>query len=223
MSVHRCSRVHPTCGTAERAGLVRSQDRNSTSRVNIRKVWVQPVLGVGKGGSDLALRWPSGASTPHQRAQPDSPRTHTTHTRHQTKGWLLALSVSNGFPSVWRAWRAREGYPAAPAARRGNPAGHLELWQSSCVNRVNRPRLSRSAKAQVLPERPRSSLYRRLPWPPFYTPLTVSSSTLAVTRTWPRKGAAVGNTVKRMKKMKSGALAVHVEAGLLSTPGCAWG
>jgi hypothetical protein len=30
----------------------------------------------------------------------------------------------------------------------------------------------------------------------------------------------VGNTVKRMKKMKSGALAVHVEAGLLSTLAC---
>ena len=63
---------------------------------------------------------------------------------------------------------AREGCPAAPAARRGHPAGHcfsltITLWGFG----VNPPRLSRSAKPRVLPERPRSSLYRRLPRPPF--------------------------------------------------------
>ena len=127
------------CGTAKRVGLVRSQDRNSES-LSIEWVGLQPALDVGKGGSDLALRWPSGANAPHQRAQPDSPRTHTAHTQHQTKGWQLALSGYSGFPSVWRAWcgvrrlssRAR-GAARAPRRALGRVApgagpGELTLW-----------------------------------------------------------------------------------------------
>ena len=124
---------------------------------------------------------------------------------------------------VWRAKavqpRPRRGARAPPGTWAGRPGRGpggvdtlvIRLWGFG----VNPPRLCRSAKSQVLPERPRSSLYRRQRRPPFYTPLTVSA-TLAVTRTCPGKGAAVGSTVKMMKKMESGALAVHVEAGLLS-------
>ena len=126
------------CGTAERVGLVRSQDRNSES-LSIEWVGLQPALDVGKGGSGLALRWPSGANTPHQRAQPGSPRTHTRHARHQTKGWpcwlyptpwipgtaMLALSNSVDSRLCGARGVACEGYPAARAARRAHPAGHL--------------------------------------------------------------------------------------------------
>ena len=140
---------------------------------------------------------------------------HTHHT-HQTsdKGMAPGSIQLRGFPSVWRAWcGARRLSGRARGAARA-PRRALLLSDNQVVwFRVNRGRFPRSAKAQVLPERPRSSLYRRQRRPPFYTPLTVSA-TLAVTRTCPGKGAAVGSTVKMMKKMESGALAVHVEAGL---------
>ena len=95
------------CGTAKRVGLVRSQDRNSES-LSIEWVGLQPALDVGKGGSGLALRWPSGANTPHQRAQPGSPRTHTRHAQHQTKGRPCWLYPTPWIPVcvarvVWRA------------------------------------------------------------------------------------------------------------------------
>ena len=153
--------------------------------------------------------------THHTSERSQAALEHTPRTpdiRQRDGNWLYPVTPDSRLCGVQGV--AREGCPAAPAARRGHPAGHcFSRTIKLCGFGVNPPRLCRSAKSQVLPERPRSSLYRRQRRPPFYTPLTVSA-TLAVTRTCPGKGAAVGSTVKMMKKMESGALAVHVEAGL---------
>ena len=133
---------------------------------SIEWVGLQPALDVGKGGSGLALRWPSGANTPHQRAQPGSPRTHTRHARHQTKGWSCWLYPTPWIPVcvarvVWRAKaiqpRARRGARTPPGTWAGRPGRGpggvdtlvIRLWGFG----VNPPRLCRSAKSQVLPER----------------------------------------------------------------------
>jgi hypothetical protein len=82
----------------------------------------------------LLSGWPSGANTPHQRAQPGSPRTHTNHAGHQTKGMATWL-----YPTPWipvcvacMVWRAKAIWPR-PRRGAGTPPGTVTLGQSSCV------------------------------------------------------------------------------------------
>ena len=127
-------------------------------------------------------KWPSEANAPHHEHSQTAPRTHTTHTTSDKWGKVAGL-----FPTPWiRSWRlvqlelpvcvarvarARRLSGRARGAAR-EPRQALGTVDNQVVwFRVNRGRFPRSAKAQVLPERPRSSLYRRLPWPPFYQEL----------------------------------------------------
>ena len=134
----------------------------------------QPVLGVGKGGSDLALSGPAELAPHHEHNQ--TALEHTPHTPNIRQGDGLLL-----YPTPWipvcvacMVWRAKAIQPR-PRRGAGTPPGTWDFLAIKLCVSGKSPRLSRSAKAQVLPERPRSSLYRRLPRPPFYTPLTVSA------------------------------------------------
>ena len=98
--------------------------------------WASTCSWCRQGRERPCSKWPSGASTT-PRAQPDSPRTHTTRAQHQTKGrpcWL--------YPTPWipvcvaclvRRAKAREPRRALGRFTPGAGPGVLTLGQSSCV------------------------------------------------------------------------------------------
>ena len=95
-----------------------------------RQVWLQPVLGVGKGVIDLALRWPSRVITPHHE-HGQTALAHTPHTPHQTKG-MAPGALSNSVDSRLCGVRGVRGVcvkATQPRPRRdaGTPPGTCDL------------------------------------------------------------------------------------------------
>ena len=110
-------------------------------------------------------------TTSTARQPPHTHHTHQTSDKGMAPGSIRIQRIPVCVACVARARRL----PSRARGAAREPRWVLETLVIKLCEPGKSPRLSRSAKAQVLPERPRSSLYRRLPWPPFYTPLTVSA------------------------------------------------
>ena len=105
---------------------------------------MQPVLGVGKGGSDLALSGPAELAPHREHNQTALEHTPHAHNIRQRDGHAGSIQL-RGCPSVWRAWcgvrrlssrargAAREPRRALGRFAPGAGPGVLTLGQSSCV------------------------------------------------------------------------------------------